>query len=485
MPGPVDSLYAQSFTLRLLSANNAPLVLGFLEAQFKRAGHHQIPEEVLETLLERYLGDRTEGDETPANLSETRARNYLNTWTSDEYRYLRKVYSAEEQSFVYQLTRHSEKALQWLQELLSGERHGGHTTTESRFSRIFRELKELSRETNPDPRERIDNLLAQRDAIDRELAKIRETGEVPTLAAGQVKERLIDLEQMAEAFLADFRAIEDRFREQAAEIHRIHLQSNRSKGDIVAHALDADEALRESEQGRSYYGFRSLIRSVESHEELSALVREAARLAAEQGLDDRVFRTLVERLLLESTVVQDSYRKISTQLRRIVAETNSRETQRLLGWIGEIKEAALAQRDEAPDDEQFHEIEEGIDWNNLMELNFHEPREKRRFGGLEELPEEDDAALLEAVRKIGKPLDLAGYRRHVESLLEEREQIALRELLEHFPPTEGAVDLVGYLCIANEDTRHLVSSGEIEEIDLNRPNHPRFARLDRIIFQRS
>lgn len=483
MPNPIESLYAHHRTLRLLAANNAPMVLGFFFEAFKERNLQAIGEEELELLLVRHLDAQRSDDEEAKVPVEQRARNYLNLWCRETHGYLRKVYSEEAESFVYQLTRHSEKALQWLRELQTGEKHG-HVTTESRFARIFHELQTLSQQTKADPRAREKDLLAQRDAIDTEIARIRDTGQVETLDASQVKDRLIDLEQMIEAFLADFRAIEDHFKEQAAEIHEIHLERDRSKGDIVAHALDADEALRNSEQGRSYYGFRRLIRSMESREELGRLVDDAVRLATTSGADETVFSSLMDRLLNRVMVVQASYQRIATQLRRVVEETNAQDTRRLLDSIAAIKQAAMARRTEPPEGD-FTEIDEGIGWANLMELRFHEKREAPHFHEMVGAGPEENADIAAAVRQIGKPLDLEGYRQRVAELLEAHDQIALRNLLEAHPPADGAVDLVGYLCVAADDPRHLIDEDSFEKIDLNRPRQPRFATLNRIIFQRS
>jgi len=480
MPTAIDSLYASSLTLRLLCAKNAPLVLGFLQEAFKERNVHAVGEEELELLLERHLEEHAESESELS--SENRARNYLNLWCGDACRYLRKVFSEDQQCFVYQLTQHSEKALQWLRELQTGQRHG-HMTTESRFSRILNEFKTLSQQTKEDPRARINDLLAQRDALDAEIREIRDTGRVKTLEPTQVKDRLIDLEQMVEAFLADFRAIEDRFKEQAGEIHEIYLDRSRSKGDIVAHALNADETLRNSEQGKSYYGFRALIRSMESREELNQLVADVARLASEAGTDERVFLSLMDRLLLQVMVVQESYQKIAAQLRRVVEETTAQDTRLLMEWIGDIKKAAMSQRD-APPEGNFTEIDEGIVWANLMEVGLYEKRESARFSQMTTPPPEEDPEVAKAVLKIGKPLDLEGYRRTVETILEARDQIALRELLETHAVREGAVDLVAYLCVAADDARHLIDEQATDQIDLNRPEQPRFGTLNRIIFQR-
>ncbi len=457
------------------------MVLGFFHEVFKERNLQAVGEEELELLLEKHLAGRKE-DENEGPV-ENRARNYLNLWCRDTHGYLRKVYSEQAQCFLYQLTRHSEKALQWLRELQTGEKHG-HMTTESRFSRIYNEFKVLSQQTKEDPRAREKDLLAQRDAIDLEIHRIRETGTVETLNASQVKDRLIDLEQMIEAFLSDFRSIEDHFKEQANEIHANYLEQGQSKGDIIAHALDADQVLRDSEQGRSYYGFRRLIRSMETRQELDLWVADAARLAAEAGTDDQVFTHLMERLLERVMVAQESYQRIASQLRRVAEETTHQDTRRLMESIGTIKKAALMRRASPPDGD-FIELDEGIAWANLMELNFFQKRETAHFNPIPAEQPEDDSEVHDAIRKIGKPLDLDGYRRRVETLLEQHDQVALRQLLESHPPVDGAIDLLGYLCVAADDVRHLIDDTKTESHDLNRPQQPRCVEMNRIIFQRS
>lgn len=484
MPTAIDSLYESSLTLRLLSAKNAPLVLGFLHEAFKERNLSAIGEEDLELLLNRHLADHVvaEGD-VPA---ENRARNYLNLWCGDDFAYLRKRFDEVQQAFVYQLTRHSEKALQWLRELQTGDRHG-HTTTESRFTRICTELQNLSEQTKEDPQARLRDLLHQREKLDTEILEIRATGRVKTLEPTQVKDRLIDLEQMIEAFLADFRAIEDHFKEQAIEIHEIYLQRGRSKGDIVEHALDADEALRNSEQGRSYYGFRAMNRSLESREQLSHAIDQVARLAAVAGIDERVFLTLLDRLLDQVNIVQRSYQRISAQLRRVVEESASQDARLLMEWIAEIKRCAVARKELPPPEDSegmFIQIDESIGWANLMEVGFYERREAGRFQAVANEDEDDTEAVQAALRKIGKPLDLERYRRQIASLLETHDQATLQHVVSSYPLTEGAVDLVGYLFVAAEHERHLIDEHDWEQVDLNRPKHPRFALLNRIIFQR-
>lgn len=466
--------------LKLLRSRQAGFILGFFYENFKEPNIALIPEEDLEVALEQHLEDlRSLDPDSP----QSDARHYLNLWCDDDHRFLRKIYSEEKECYVFQLTQYAEKALLWIIEMQAGSRRG-YASAESRFSKIFDGMRELSRGTNQDPEARVQELLAERDQIDAKIQHIRKTGKVETLESQKVKDRLHDLTQMIASFLSDFRAIEENFKEQAKEIHELYLEKNLSKGDLVAHALDADEELRNRDQGRSYYGFRALVRSVESREELRRLVAEMDALAADRDIDGAIFEGLLPRLYNEVSIVQESYRRISGQLRRIVEEQSAAETRHLLKLIADTRKQAYRLREHTVEGKFLH-WEDNLRLNNLMEMPFFEPPAATRFQGISAGDADDDEAIRALLQSVGKPLDLPRFRKRVADALEDRPQISLKELLNLHPVKEAAADLVCYLVVAAEDERHLINANVLEQIDLNRPLQPRFAQLDQIIYHRS
>lgn len=479
MAGPYDLIFAHSPALKLLRSEKASFVLGFFQEVFKEPGVTSIPEEDLEVALAAHL-EVLRAEDPDAHWPE--AKHYLGLWCDDDCAYLRKSFSESRGCYVYQLTRHSEKALSWMEDLRVGEKRG-YATSESRFSRIVGEMRRLQLETNTDPQARLAELRSQRAALDDEIARIKKEGVVPTLDPQQVKDVLHDLEEMISSFLSDFREIEDNFKEQAKEIHELYLGRNVSKGDLIAHALDADETLRNRDQGRSYYGFRRLIRSVKSREELRELVERVGELAAARGLDARMFEGLLPRLFNEVTVVQEAYRRISGQLRRIVEEQSLKETRYLLELLGEVRSLAYRQRFDPPAD-TLMEWEDNLRFNNLMEASFYEPSASGRFVAIETGDDGEAGEILAALRRIGKPLDLPKFRRRVDEVLTRRPQISLKEIVEIHPLEDGAVDLLCYLAVAAERAGSLVNAEIRERFDLERPAQPRFAEIEQIIFHR-
>jgi len=476
MSSPFDLYFKGSPTLKLLRSDNASLVLGFFFLSFKETGQTQIPEEDLEAMLDQHLDEIRDGD--PEAMPRD-SRYYLNQWCEEGSRYLQKRFSEAHSSYVYQLTQHSEKALFWLEDLRRGEKRG-YTTSDSRFTRIVSELRRINRETDDDPEARRKELLKQRDVIDAELKQLRETGKVDTLDPAAVKDALHDLEADIDAFLSDFRAIEETFRDQAREIQDLYLEQQLSKGDLVAHVLDADEALRNRDQGRSYFGFRESITSVENREELWRLSERAVALASEHGLELSAFEQLPRRLYNEVSHVGTIYRRISGQLRRVVEEQSSKQTRYLMELLGEVRSLAQA-CGELPGEVELHAWEDPVRFNNLMEVGYWEAPQAGRFGGIDDGEGLNPESLKEAVKRIGKPLDLPKYRNRIAGVLKEQPQVSLRELVERYPIESGIVDVVAYVAVAGEGSQN-VFFPETVRIDLNRPVQPRYAELEKIVF---
>jgi len=476
MPSTFSPYFENNPTLKLLRGNYAGFILGFFHDSFKEKGQTQIPEEDLESMLDQQLQEMRRQD---AEILSREARYYLNLWCEDGYRLLQKRFSEEKSSYVYQLTQHSEKALAWIDDLRRGSKRG-YTTSDSRFGKIVTELRRIDRDTNDDPEARRKELLKQRDAIDAELKRIRETGQVDTMDPAAVKDALHDLEADVEAFLSDFRAIEETFRDQAREIQDLYLEQHLTKGAMVAHVLDADEALRNRDQGRSYFGFREAMTSLQNREELQALAKRAAALADAHGLDLPSFDRLPRRLHNEVSHVGSIYRRITGQLRRVVEEQSSKQTRYLMELLGEARSLAKA-CGELPSEVELHHWEDPPRLNNLMEVGFWEPPQTGRFEDIQSEAEQDPVALKEALSRIGKPLDLPKYRERIAQVLEGQPQVSLRELVERYPIESGIVDVVAYVAVSGEDNQNIYLP-ETFQLDLNRPQQPRYAELEKIIF---
>ena len=180
-------LFEESPALRLMRGRLGSFVVGFFFKTFKKWGVVEASEEELSATLAEHIEQvrELEDFDAPKRLPQ----DYLDEWCDERHRYLTKSFSEEREEYVFRLTRHSEKALSWLQDLLAMQQRG-YATTESRFNRIMSEMQNLTQGVNADPESRIRELESKRQEIDEQIRRIQETGEAPIFGEDVIRDQV-------------------------------------------------------------------------------------------------------------------------------------------------------------------------------------------------------------------------------------------------------------------------------------------------------
>lgn len=259
--------------------------------------------------------------------------------------------------------------------------------------------------------------------------------------------------------LADFREIEENFRAIARDVQKQQLQAGVSKGQIVGYVLDADIALKESDQGRSFYAFWQFLLSHSKQEELRALLEKVYTLPElPTGREDQqLVRHLKRRLIEAGAKIVDSNRRLAEQLRKLLDEQRLAEARRVQELIAEIKQAASRLAQPFPEGADFTDID-GLPAVNLpMERQFWRPTVKTSFGDTEltiaaaDLAEANWAALFNQ-----RHVDESRLRRNIDILLDQRPQVTLTEVLTAFPAQQGLAEIVTYVALAAKQAQHTI-----------------------------
>jgi len=474
--------FDESPALRLMRGRLGSFVVGFFFKTFKKWGVVEASEEELAATLAEHIEQvrELEDFDAPKRLPQ----DYLDEWCDEDHRYMTKTYAEDKEEYIFRLTRHSEKALSWLQDLLSMQQRG-YATTESRFNRIILEMESLSQGVNADPEARIRDLARKRDEIDEEIQKIRDTGEAPIFGEDVIRDQVYDLSDLVEHFLSDFRAIEEFFKDHARQISKLYAQGDASKGDIVEHVLDSDDELRSCDQGKSYFGFRAMMTNPALARQFRNLAEQTSDIARRRGLDpNKTFLSLSDRLFGEANSAHGAYGRISRKLRQVVGDHAGGGGKQIRKTLSNIRKKAFLLRDQPPEDWDF-EIDIRPQFFGLMESDFWEPKAVEPFAPISMASSEDSEWINEILNSVGEPLDLNKYRERVNEALETDEKVSLTEMVQRFPLERGVVDVVCYRVVAGEDSRHNILDNEIIKIDLNRPSQPRFVEVEEVIFQRN
>jgi len=474
-------LFDESPALRLMRGRLGSFVAGFFFKTFKHWGVVEASEEELTATLSEHIEQMRELEDFDA--PKRLPNEYLDEWCDEDHRYLTKTFNEEREEYVFRLTRHSEKVLSWLQDLMAMQ-HRGYATTESRFNRIMLEMQNLTQGVNADPEARIRELVRKRDSIDEEIRRIQETGEAPIFGEDVIRDQVYDLSDLVEHFLSDFRAIEEFFKDHAREISKLYAQGVASKGDIVEHVLDSDEELRSCDQGKSYFGFRSMMTNPALARKLRGLAEQTSDIARKRGLDSsKVFSNLGERLFGEATAAHGAYGRISRKLRQVVGDHAGGSGRQIRETLTRIRQSAFQLRDNPPEEWDF-EIDIRPQFFGLMEAEFWEPKAVEPFAKISKAKPDDSEWMNEILQSVGEPLDLNKFRDRIAGVLEDNSKVSLTDMVEKFPLERGIVDVVCYRVIAGEDNRHEICSNEIISLDLNRPAQPRYVEIEQLLFQR-
>lgn len=470
----------QSAAVKLLQSRHAPLILGFLYDQFKQKQQITIAHARLSEELSAYLDALAESH--PGRYSST-ADNYLRAWCDDDHRFLRRYYETGSDDPVYELTPDAERALAWVEELQKSDFVG----TESRFLRIFDLLQEIVTYGTEDVEARLAQLEREKAEIQAQIDAIKASGQIEHYSETQIKERFFEANDVARRLLADFREVEENFRAIARQVQERQLAVEARKGQIVHHVLEADAALKESDQGRSFYTFWEFLISTRRQEELQELLAAVYRLPDLQHVDpaqSRRLRRLKRSLIDAAAKIVESNRRLAEQLRKLLDEHNLAEARRVAELATEIKQLAVQLAETPPEDDAFLLVEGDPAIDMPLARPLWTPSATATFAGVEPAAAAIDlsSADLEALFTQFY-VDESRLRRHVAALLERQPIVTLGEVAAAYSLRQGLAELVGYVALAAHEEAHQIDDAQWEEIELEEGG--RLVRLPLVIFKKA
>ncbi len=433
---------------RLLVADSAPLVASFLYRSFVEPNVRTLARPELVAKLDDYLfhlRERLGEDAFPRAAGE-----YLDEWAADERGWLRKYYPPDSDEPHFDLTPATEKALAWL----AGLRQRQFVGTESRLITVFALLRQIVQGTEIDPKARITELEKRQAEIAAELARVRE-GRVDLMDAAQVRDRFAQMADTAYALLADFRELEQSFRDLDRVVREKIATWDGSKGALLDEIFGERDAISDSDQGRSFRAFWDFLMSPARQEELSSLLESVFALASVQKLEPNTRLLRVHYDWLEAgEVAQRTVARLSEQLRRYLDDKVWLENRQIMQTIRAIEQGTLAMRDQPPPGTFIELDEPGPTIDLPMERPLFSPPWK---------PTITDQILVEGEGDIPTDVlyeqvyvDKTELAAHIRRTLQTRPQISLAELVESRPLERGLAEIVAYLSLAADDGHALI-----------------------------
>jgi Protein of unknown function (DUF3375) len=266
----LESLRRNSPAWKLLRADNASFILGFLRKVFVDENVRSISSTELIGRLddELYaLHERLGEDAFPKT-----AKAYLDDWAGAENGWLRKYYPAGSDEVHFDATAAVEKALTLVESL----RERSFVGTESRLNTVFELLRQMVFGAETDPDVRLGELRRRRDEIDAEITRA-ERGEIAVLDESAQRDRYQQFAATARELLADFREVEANFRALDRALRARIASWDGAKGALLDEVLGNRATIADSDQRNTFQAFYDFARTFLAITSLSGMRKPAHR----------------------------------------------------------------------------------------------------------------------------------------------------------------------------------------------------------------
>ncbi|TKI03510.1 DUF3375 domain-containing protein [Martelella alba] len=279
----------------LLATRRSPLVLSCLKTLFEKS-HDGIPLEEAIQFLTGILIEHAGREQYDINLENPslQASRELREW-------IKRHLIVERDGRLF-ATDALEVAIAFVESL----DNRFMTSTASRLSTVQREIENLETRLNPNPANRISTLRRRIAELERELREA-EAGHIEVLEAHQAVEHIRDVFNLASSLRADFRRVEDSWREADRTLRQSIIGEQYHRGNIVDRLLDDQDALLNTPEGRAFDSFQQQLRqSVEltaMSERLKIILSHPSAADALNRVQRHDLRWLVKRLVDESQTV--------------------------------------------------------------------------------------------------------------------------------------------------------------------------------------
>ncbi|HBX38308.1 MAG TPA: DUF3375 domain-containing protein [Pseudohongiella sp.] len=317
----------------LLASRRAPLVLGCLRTLFDQAQDGILMEDALQAMsdmLQAYASD--ELYDIDPDSTQQQAGRELRQWIKR-----RLVVEREGRIFA---TDALESAIQFIESLNSRIM----TSTASRLSVVQREIENLEMGLNPNPANRIASLKRRIKSMEHELQQA-ELGNVPVLDEASAIEGIREVYNLAIGLRADFRRVEDSWRDADRALRQSIISDQLHRGEIVDTLLEGHEQLLSTPEGRVFDSFQQQLRqSIEldhMRERLRTILRHPVVSKALARPQQSELRSLVVRLVKESESVLQARARSERDVKGFLKTGLAAEHHRVGQLLNEFFTAAM------------------------------------------------------------------------------------------------------------------------------------------------
>lgn len=218
------------------------------------------------------------------------------------------------------------------------------TSTASRLSTVQREIENLENRLSSNPKKRADYLKLKIQSLQQELEQV-ESGQFKVLSGHQATEGIREVYNLAMSLRADFRRVEDSYREADKLLRQSIITEQNNRGEIVDKLLDGHDDLLKTVEGQVFHGFyEQLNHSVEldnMKHRLRNILNNPATPQALNRQQQNDLRWLIMQLVVESRNVIRARARSEKDVKGFLKTGLAAEHHRVGQLLNDILETAL------------------------------------------------------------------------------------------------------------------------------------------------
>lgn len=473
----IDQLLKAHHSVKLLRADNADLIISFLFKSFKQNQNGFKTDTISEKDLIAFLADYLYFLNKETNQFPKQPKQYLTDWTNAGY--LRK-FPTKNDAYDYELTPATENAFKIVDSLEKKEFIG----QESRLKNLFESLKNLASKSKIDAGTRIKELEEKKIAIEQEIQEIK-GGKIDILDDRQIKEQYFFIEETAKNLLADFRQVEQNFRDLDKKFRQNIITTTLAKGQVLEDLFEQQSNILEEDQGKSFTAFWEFLLSYSKQEEFEKLLNEVLAIPVVQQVQDENFSiaNIRNNLIEAGDKTKKSTNSLFEQLRKYLEHKSFFENKRIYDNIQEMLKIISVNATKDFSKLELLAIDEIIHIDLIIDKPLFNPPEKIKFANNN--PEEGKSTNDNSQLYDQFEIDTVALKNNIKNALKSKTHISFPDFLKEFEIKKGVAEVVAYIEIAsNEKNKHIIKNEDYDFIDIKniKENRNFNLKIPQIIF---
>ena len=434
---------------KLLAADNAVFIVAALQ-ELLLDTEKVLPASVLYERLGQALAElRAAGESLPQS-----AQAYVADWLSHGW-LTRRLLPGEDDE-VFELSTEAATAIRFIASLTQKRA----LATESRLAGVIHQVQKLAEATDGDQDSRVIGLLAERERLDREIDSIRTHG-VTVLPAQRALERTREIIVLSDELAGDFRRVRDDFDRLNRSLRQSLIEYEGSRGEVLEALFAGVDMIGESEAGKTFAAFWRLLTDPDQSESLrEALDAIVDRPFARQleAKERKFLVNLTNVLADEGSGVHDTLQSFARSLKSFVQSREFLEQRRLHSLLKQATGAALDARNlMRPTQELGYDLTlTSGRVRSIDQWSLYDPAGRIADTHMQDAdPSELDFAHLGDLLRMSE-IDFRSLRHNVRSVLDQKAQASIAQVLQEFPAAQGLGSVVGYIALG---VKHGVRGG--------------------------